>query len=409
MADMMADERYILGRQPILDRKEGLVAYELLFRSASSQLADFENASYATASVIINTLTAFGLDDILGGHKGFINLERELLMDDSLFILPKGQVVLELLESLRVTPALVERCRFLKENGFTLALDDHEYSPEYHELYQIVDIVKVDLVLTPLAQLDEMVKQFKCYPLQLLAEKVETQAEFKYCMDLGFELFQGYYFAKPSIIEKKRMDDSGTTILKLLRLLGDDADQLEIEMAFRGNAGLTYKLLMLVNSVGSGTRNKISTVRHAIAVLGRQQIKHWIQLAMFAGNDQRGTESPLVDMAAVRAGLMENLAGQHPKLGLQKDAGEKAFMTGILSILETVYDIPLDEVVRNLNLSDDVVEALTSRGGALGKLLHMAELLELMEFDHVSLHLDEMGISIEALLESQSKAYAWRK
>ncbi|MDD2309560.1 MAG: EAL domain-containing protein [Desulfuromonadaceae bacterium] len=405
----MANENYLLGRQPILNRSEEIVAYELLFRSAGSLTADVTDASQATASVIINTLTGFGIEDILGEHKGFINLELELLMDDSLHILPKGQVIIELLETLQVTPELVERCRSLKESGFTLALDDHEYSPAYHALYEIVDIIKIDLMQSPLERLAEMVKQFECYPLQLLAEKVETREEFKHCLDLGFELFQGYYFAKPSIMEKKRLDDSGSTLLKLMRLLGEDADQLEVERTFRGDPGLTYKLLLLVNSVGMGTRNKIETVRHAIAILGRQQIKRWVQLSLFADNDQRGMENPLVDMAAVRAGFMENMAGCHSALKGHHDSVEKAYMTGILSVLEKVYDIPMDEVVRNLNLSDDVRDALVAHQGALGHLLHMAELLEEMDFGHLAKHLDKMAVSIDDVLLAQKKAFTWRK
>jgi c-di-GMP-related signal transduction protein len=399
---------YFLGRQPILNRNEELVAYELLFRSAGSQTADVTNASHATASVIINTLTGFGIEDILGKHKGFINLELDLLMDDSLNILPKEQIVIELLETLQVTPELVERCRSLKESGFTLALDDHEYSPVYHELYEIVDIIKMDLMQSPLERLAEMVKQFEPYPLQLLAEKVETQKEFKQCLDLGFDLFQGYYFAKPSVMEKKKMQDYGSTLLKLMRLLNEDAEQREIENTFRADPGLTYKLLVLVNSVGTGTRSKIGTVRHAIAILGRKQIKRWVQLALFASGDQRGMENPLVDMAAVRAGFMENMAGCHPELKGCRDSTEKAFMTGILSVLERVYDIPLDEMVQKLNLSDDVREALVSRRGTLGSLLHMAELLEDMEFTQLGALLDEMGVSLEDVLISQSKAFLWR-
>jgi EAL and modified HD-GYP domain-containing signal transduction protein len=403
-------ENYLLGRQPILNRSEELVAYELLFRSAGSATADVTDASHATASVIINTLTGFGIEDILGKHKGFINLELELLMDDVLNILPKEQIVIELLESLEVTPELVERCRFLKENGFTLALDDHEYSPVYHDLYEIVDIIKVDLMMTPVASLPEMVKHFENYPLlQLLAEKVETKEEFKFCLDLGFDLFQGYYFAKPSVLEKKRMDDSGATLLKLIRQLSEDAEQPEIENTFRGDPGLTYKLLLLVNSVGIGTRNKINTVRHAIAILGRQQIKRWVQLAVFAGSDHLGTENPLVDLAAVRAGFMENMSGCHPSLSGYRDSAEKAFMTGILSILEKVYNISMDEVVRKLNLSDDVKDALVARQGALGDLLHVAELLEEMEFEQLEILLDEMNVSIDDVLLSQKKAFAWRK
>jgi len=405
----MTVRNYLLGRQPILDRNQELVAYELLFRSVGSLTADVTDASYATANVIINTLVGFGIEDILGKHKGFINVELELLMGDSLQLLPKAQVVIELLETLQVTPVLVEQCRFLKENGFTLALDDHEYSPAYHELYQLVDIIKIDLMQSPLPLLAEMIKKFDCYSLQLLAEKVKTQEEFKYCFDLGFDLFQGYYFAKPSVLEKKCLNDSVTTLLKLMRLLGEDAELSVIEATFRGDPGLTYKLLLLVNSVGIGILNKIATLRHAIAILGRKQIKRWVQLALFASSDHRDMETPLVDMAAVRAGFMEYMIGFHVGFKGCHESAEKAYMTGILSILEKIYDISMDEVVRTLNLTDDVCDALVVRQGGLGKLLHVAELLEAMDFVHLGSHLEEMGISLADVLLCQKKAFSWRK
>lgn len=405
----MQHEKYLIGRQPILNRNQNLVGYELLFRSAGSHNAMMDDASYATASVIVNTLTGFGVEDILGKHKGFINLELELLMDDSLKILPRDQVVIELLETIVVTPELVDRCRDLKQAGFTLALDDHEYSPLFQPLYDVVDIVKVDLMQSSLAGLEEMVGNLKRYPLQLLAEKVETQEEFKHCLDLGFHLFQGYYFARPSIMEKKRMDHSGSTNLKLMRLLREDADMDEIEGIFRLDPGLTYKLLLLVNSVGVGTRERIETVRHAISILGRQQIKRWVQLSLFANGNQSGMENPLMDMAAVRACVMENLAGYHHTLKRYDNSGEMAFMTGILSILDKAYDIPMSEVVRNLNLPEEVSDALRSRQGMFGKLLQVAESLEQLEFGHLGAHLNEMGVTIEDVLESQKRAYTWHK
>jgi EAL and modified HD-GYP domain-containing signal transduction protein len=183
----MQEVNYLIGRQPILDRNEEVVAYELLFRSAGSRnMAEVANPTQATASVIINTLSGFGLERILGGHKGFINMELDLLLSDSMGLLPKDRVVLELLETLAVTPELVERCRALKEEGFQLALDDHEYDPSYIELYGIVDIVKVDLLQTPPSQLAGMVEKFRPYPVKLLAEKVETREEYRLCRDLGF-------------------------------------------------------------------------------------------------------------------------------------------------------------------------------------------------------------------------------
>lgn len=404
----MEDQKYLIGRQPILNRQEEIVAYELLFRGAGATIAIVGDASLATARVIVNALTAFGIEDILGNRKGFINLDHDLLMDDSLNILPKQHVVLELLETLKPTPELIERCRFLKESGFALALDDHVYSPAFHDLYEIVDIVKIDLLQTPAEELEETVGQFRKYRLQLLAEKVETQAELSRCLELGFELFQGYYFARPSILKKKQLDDSGSALIKVMRLLNEEAELIDIERVFRQHAGLVYRLLLLVNSVGLGSRNKIETLRHALSMLGRQQIKRWVQLSLFAGNDPRGMENPLVDMAAVRASFMENMARHYGGLKSIQDSGEKAFMTGILSILEKAYEIPMDEVVRTLNLSDDVQQALTSRSGGFGRLLHVTELLERLEFDHVGSHLSEMGVSVAALLESQKLSYAWR-
>jgi c-di-GMP-related signal transduction protein len=395
----------LLGRQPILNRSEELVAYELLFRSTGcGKTAQFSDASQATASVILNTLTSFGVEDILGKHQGYINLESELLMHDSLNILPKDRVVIELLESLELTPELVERCRALKENGFTLALDDHSYNPAYHELYQIVDIVKVDLVQSPIAELGPMIRELRRYPLTLLAEKVETREQFESCLELGFHLFQGYYFAKPSLLTKRRLGDSGAALLKLMRLLGEDASQQEIESVFRGEPGLTFQLLLLVNSVAIGLRTKIETVRHALAILGRHQIKRWVQLAMFA-SDGRGLESPLVDLAAVRAGFMEDLSGRS-QFGHLK---EQAFLTGIVSILDKVYDIPKDEIVAKLNLSDEITQALSGRHGRLGKLLQVAELLEELDFLHLDRHLFELDVSLDDVLLSQERAFAWRK
>lgn len=188
-----SEQKYLIGRQPILNRDEQICAYELLFRSAQSLTeANVSDASQATASVILNTLAGFGVQQILGKHLGFINLELDILMSDSLELLPKEMVVLELLETLEVTPVLIERCRELKEAGFVLALDDHDYDPKYEELYQLVEIVKVDLMATPVDTLPPTIERYREYSFKLLAEKVESKEEFLKCLDLGFDYFQGY-------------------------------------------------------------------------------------------------------------------------------------------------------------------------------------------------------------------------
>ncbi|MEJ2202134.1 MAG: EAL domain-containing protein, partial [Desulfuromonadaceae bacterium] len=182
----MEMEKCLLGRQPILDRKEQVCAYELLFRSSHSLHANIFDHSVASAKVILNMLSGFGVQEILGGLRGFINVELDLLMNETLELLPKNVIGLELLESLEVTPALIQRCHELKQAGFVLSLDDHLFEPSYEPLYPLVDMVKVDLFVTPVKALTARLQKLRKYPLKLLAEKIETHQVFQECFDAGF-------------------------------------------------------------------------------------------------------------------------------------------------------------------------------------------------------------------------------
>jgi len=401
-------ETQLLGRQPILNRNEEVVSYELLFRSISSRgSAELTDASYATSNVILNTLTGFGLVQILGSHKGFINVELDLLMSDTIELLPRERIVLELLETIEFSPELVQRCRYLKDQGFTFALDDHQFDAAYAELYEIAEIVKIDLLQSPLETLADMVKELRCYPVKLLAEKVESREEFVRCLEMGFEYFQGYYFAKPTVLEKKRIDETASTLLKLVRLMTEDADIDEIEQAFRRSPGLTYKLLLLVNSVSLGVRENIQSIRHALVILGRRQVQRWVQLTLFASDDDRGLLSPLLEMAAVRASFMENLAHCHPLHKGDSRFSEQAFMVGILSLLGNIYSVSPDDIVTVLNLSEEVKKALIEKEGTLGQLLEIAELLDLSYCRVTSEQLEGLCVSREDVLAAQIKAFQW--
>ena len=403
------NENCIIGRQPILDRNEHIYGYELLFRSTDVNEADVQDAGRATANVIINTIASFGITELLGEHKGFINVDLDMLMDEVLELLPKEHIVIELLESIVPSPALIERCLALKEAGFILALDDHEYSPDFAELYAIVDIIKIDLLLTPVEALPGIIENLRPYPCKLLAEKVESIELFTTCHALGFDYFQGYYFARPDILKKKKMDANAATLLKLMRLLAEDASIEDIELAFRNSPTLAYKLLMIVNSVGFGNRNKIQGVRHAIAMTGRLQIKRWLQLALFAADGDDAFEHPLLDMAATRAGLMEQLALVHPNLRGDDESPERAFMTGILSLMEKIYNISIEELIVNLNLNEEVASALMDRTGYYGGLLQILEHIEDLDMLSASAELTTIGIDPNSMLDIQVRAFNWRK
>jgi EAL and modified HD-GYP domain-containing signal transduction protein len=407
----MDNSSYLIGRQPILNAQEETVAYELLFRSSASIFsAAVENATQASSQVIFNTLSGFGIQDILGRHRGFINVDIDLLMSDAIEIIPPQMIGIELLESIRVTPAVVDRCRYLKSRGCLLVLDDHRYDPAYAGLYDgVVDIVKVDLAVTPPGNLPVTAELLKHYPLRLLAEKVDTRTAYLRCRGMGFELFQGFFFARPSLIRKQRMESCAATFIKLLQKLTADTDITEIEQIFKESPALTYKLLMLVNSVSFGIREKIRTVRHAITLIGMQQLKRWVQIAIFAAEDSQAMDTPLMEMAASRAAFMEEMARCSPRTGHFGCIPDQAFLVGILSLLQDTYDISLTDIVEGLNLSDDIRDALLNRGGELGELLHLTELIEQGKLEQAMELLGQWDIPTASVLECQKKAFCWQQ
>ncbi len=401
------DKKVFLGRQPILDRDQSIVGYELLFRSADTLHANIHDFTNVDSFVISNVLSTFGIHEVLGKHKGFINVAGDLLMSDLLEILPQEKTVIEILETVEISDALLERCRELKERGFTLALDDNCYHPDYEPLYEIVDIVKIDVLQIPAVELKEMVGLLSNRGLTLLAEKVETMEQYNFCHELGFDLFQGYYFARPAVLNKRKVDVSGVALLKLLELICRDAELDEIEEAFKHNPNLTYNLLRLVNSVVIGMKEKIRTLRHALVVLGMQQLKRWIQLALFASDKTSAIGNPLLETAATRGRMMEILVGKWEPEFVTHDYSDRAFMTGVLSLVDVLLGVPMEEILHQLNLDEEVRLALLERKGALGSLLLLAEKLENMDFIDVSQLLNKCCCDEESLVIAQLEAIDW--
>lgn len=403
----MIGEKFFLGRQPILNRTQQIVGFELLFRSAESLLAaSFLDTHAASASVIVNALSDFGFQDVLGRNQGFFNVSYDMLMSDAVELLPKEQVVIELLESIMADQEVVARCRTLKSLGFKLALDDHIYSPSFHEIYHMVDIVKLDVLDIPPEELAGMVGKLRAWPLTLLAEKVESAEQYAVCSELGFELFQGYYFARPVVLRQNKVDVAKLTMLQLMEQVMAETEISEIEETFKQNPGLTYNLLRLVNSVAIGLRVRIKTLRHALMVLGLEQLKRWITLALYANNDSSGAQSPLLQIAAMRGKLMELLVQSLPNPG-GRELSDRAFMAGILSLIDVLFEVSMVELVEKLNLVDDVRAALLDRSGVLGRLLLLAGKLEQADFAGVNEHLGECGLTLDQLLAAQVETIAW--
>lgn len=401
----MVTQDVFLGRQPILDRNQRIVAYELLFRSANTASASVSNDMQATASVIHHAFSEMGVQTVLGTQLGFINISTDMLLSDLVELLPREQVVLELLETISITEAVIERCRELKQQGFTLALDDFVFDESYRPLLELADIVKVDLLLHTQDELRSAVTQLKQWPVKLLAEKVDSAEQAAYCQALGFDLFQGYYFARPSVLSARRADPAQVALTQLLGLVLRDADTQQIEQVFKQHPNLTYNLMRLVNSVASGVRHSIASVSQAIMVLGRKQLQRWLQLLLFTLQAGAPYPSPLLLLAATRGRMMELLAGKQ-RHGV--DYCDEAFMAGILSLIDSLIDRPLADIVGELGLSAHLSAALLQREGEMGALLQLVESVEHHDLSRtLSLLAQNGGLSLPDLAMAEIEAMAW--
>ena len=401
---------YFMARQPILNRLREIVGYELLFRSTSRNAATIVSHDIASASVISNVLAGFGFAEVLGDKIGFINVNQPLFFSELLEILPHNQTVLELLEFVTLDERAMERCLKLKKMGFRLSLDDHFYMSELEEFYKIVDIVKLDILQIPPDELAGMVTRLLRTPVQLVAEKVETADQFEACQKMGFHLFQGFFFQRPEMLQRDCLEPAELEMLQLLERLRHNPETNEIEDIFRRSPSLAFHLLKLVNSVNIGLRQKINSLRHAITLIGLDKLRHWVHLALFAtaDNQNRGLNNPLLEMAAVRGRLMEHLVMQRQSVPRGYELAEAAFMTGIFSLFDVLFEVSMEVIIEGLNLTGEITRALLRRGGDLGQLLALAEMVEQANFGEVERLLIAVDISVEELVDAQMEAFNWR-
>ena len=401
-------EDIFIGRQPILDRQHQLFAYELLFRSGSRQnAANVSDDLAATASVINRAFAELGIEQALGAYKGFINCDESLLLSDMLEILPSDKIVLEVLETVDVTPAIIERCADLKARGFTLALDDFvSYEDKWRPLLELVEIVKVDLMPLDTEGLAATTRTLQCWPLTLLAEKVDSREQADHCHALGYGLFQGYYFAKPAIIAGRKLAHSQLALMRLLGLVLEDAETPELEAVFKHEPGLAVNLMRLTNSVATGVRTRVTSLRHAITVLGRRQLQRWLQLLLYTNPEGGSVASPLLQMAATRGRLMELLAGKLESG--RREAEDQAFMTGIMSLMPSLMGMPLEELLRGISIAPPVRDALERGEGVLGCMLQLTSALEQGDGAACGTLVGELpGLTADSVNACLAQALAW--
>lgn len=399
---------FFLARQPILDREQHLVAFELLFRSCATGVAGVTDDLTATASLIAHA-SELGMEQVIGDKLGLVNVDAAVILSDFVQFLPRKKVVLEILETVEATPEVLARIIELQKAGFRFALDDViSDSKDVQAFMPLVEIIKVDIMGMEPSVLANLAKMLRRSDKKLLAEKVETQEEFERCLKLGFDYFQGFYFAKPVVLTGKKIAPGELSILQLMGLINSDAENTEIEGAIKRDALLGLNLLRLVNTPAVGAKTRIDSIGQALMILGRRQLQRWLQILLYAKPSKGGSfSSPLLQLATTRGKLLELIAQKNQPRN--RNVADIAFTVGIMSLMDVLFSLPMTEVLSQIIVADEVAAALLHREGFYGDLLKLAESMEHIEesVDKILPTLESLQLSVEELNEMQLAAYDW--
>jgi EAL and modified HD-GYP domain-containing signal transduction protein len=352
-----------LGRQPVFDADLEVVGYELLFRRAGAVTADVSDPERATADVVVKTFVDFGLESVVGDKLAFVNLPRGFLTGRNPLPFAPEQVVLEILEDVVTDQSVLDGVRRLRAQGFRFALDDFTWSEQTEPLIELCDYVKIDVLTYTADELTALVRRLRPFDVQLLAEKVETAEQFELCRSLSFAYFQGYLLSKPTVLTRRSLDSTRLACLRLLSVLGTaNYDVTEAEAAIRSDPGLTLRILRMVNSAGTGLRRTVSSVREAVLLLGPRSLIGWVMLMSMSGSGS-GASADNVEVALTRARMCELLAA-HALV-----PGDAAFTVGLVSSLDLLLGMSVEEAIADLPLEAEVADAVLHRTGALGSVL----------------------------------------
>lgn len=395
-----------LARQPIFDTHQHVFGYELLHRSSRSGGYNATDGDLASMQLIGNTLMSFGPAKVLNGRVGLINFTRELLVSGFAYLLPPDSFIVEVLETVEPDAEVIEACRELRRRNYRLALDDFVASPAMEPLIGLANLIKVDFMQTPPGERRALVRRHGRAGIVMLAEKVETAEDFAAARDEGFTYFQGYFFARPVILEGK---DISPFKLNLLRLLAEvnqpECDFPRLEKLLKPEVTLCYRLLRYVNSAAFATLSTVTSIQQAMSLLGESQLRKWLTMAALPA---LASDKPaeLVETAVLRARFAESLASPAGLAARSQDL----FLMGMFSLLDAMIGRPLAELLDELGLPDDVRDVLLHADSAQGMAADVYRIVlasERSDWATVAGAAGRLGLATDKILEIYVESAAW--
>lgn len=389
-----------IARQPIFNLRKNLYAYELLYRGLEELSLALVGGDRATSVVLTSSFLTEGLEKISNSRPCFVNFTEELLLQNVAANFPSDKIIVEILEDVAPTPAVIDACRTLKKQGYTLALDDFVFDKKLMPLIELADIVKFDFRLTPVAQIQDALLSLAPYHIDFLAEKVETYEEFEEAKTLGFTYFQGYFFAKPEVLQIKELAANRITLLSLVAEVNrPEIERKRLTELISSDVSLSYKLFRYINSAYFSRLSKVDSIPYAIAFLGEIEVRRFItMLAISEMSSNKPAE--LVRLAVIRAKFCEGLA----RMSRKSPNPDELFMVGLFSLLSAMLDAPVDEIFSKIPISREAILALTRLEGPYARFLQTVIAHENRDGDACLGFLNDIEVPVEKVAEIYLKA-----
>jgi EAL and modified HD-GYP domain-containing signal transduction protein len=392
-----------VARQPIFNKNKKLYGYELLFRGGTSNAFPDIDGDMATSKLLSNSFLSIGINQLTGGKTAFINFTKELLIKKIPMMFPADNMMVEILEDVEPNEEVVNACLDIFRAGYPIAMDDFVFKNELKPLIKLAHIIKIDFMNSTIEEIRHLVNLLKGYNIKLLAEKIETYDEFERALSMGFTYFQGYFFSKPEILSGKEIVPSKITLLQIVGEVNKkDCNFDKLEKLINRDVSISYKLLRYINSAYFKRVCEISTIKHAIVLLGEKETKRFISLVATA---ELASEKPdeLVRASIIRARLCE-LLGMNSRNGT--DISE-LFLMGLFSLIDAILDNPMENIMKNLPLSKNIKLALLEGKGALTDYLKLVSYYETANWEKCSLMISKIDANKDKILEFYQDAVNW--
>jgi EAL and modified HD-GYP domain-containing signal transduction protein len=388
----MSGQRFV-ARQPILDRSQKVFGYELLFRNG---IEDYFNADREMAArSTLDSSLLFGLNTLCHNSRAFVNCTREVLLKDFVTLLPAHQTVVEVLETVEPDDMVSAACQRLKQAGYLIALDDFAPDDPRWPLCDFADIIKIDIRATTSEERALMLRRFGSAKCKILAEKLETPHEFSQARDMGFAYFQGYFFCRPELVVGKEVPTNRLRHLRLLEMVSRaDIDLRELEKLLKPEASICYRLLRYLNSPAFGFAPEIKSLRHAMAILGEQELRRWIRLIVTMGAGAEQSCSEVILMALTRARFCELLS-------TRMQSRHDLFLMGLLSMMDAILEIEMTAILSQVPVVEEIKLAL------LGQPCGLLPLRELMLAQEAGDWKKSTQLATELKLTDEEVADTW--